>query len=205
MKRLHRPNFYGWSVFDEQRNLDFHSVLWVREAGNVAIDPLPLSEHDAAHLEALGGVQTIIVTNSDHLRATKELSRSTGARVLVPERERARFSELSTDGLGEGATTRVEGLQVLELGGSKTPGELALLVEGDTLVTGDLVRSHRAGRLDLLPDAKLTDKDQALASLRRLVALADVDAVLVGDGWPVFRDGRRALQELLDESVVAPG
>jgi hypothetical protein len=205
MKRLHRPNFYGWSVFDEQRNLDFHSVLWVREAGNVAIDPLPLSEHDAAHLEALGGVQTIIVTNSDHLRATKELARSTGARVLVPERERARFSELSTDGLGEGATTRVEGLQVLELGGSKTPGELALLVEGDTLVTGDLVRSHRAGRLDLLPDAKLTDKDQALASLRRLVALADVDAVLVGDGWPVFRDGRRALQELLDESVVAPG
>lgn len=203
MKRLHKPNFYGWSVFNEPRNLDFHSVLWVREGGNVAVDPLPLTAHDKAHLEELGGVQTIIVTNSDHLRGTRELAAWTGARVLVPERERSAFSDMTVDGLGEGSSNRVEGIEVIELAGSKTPGELALLVAGDTLITGDLVRSHRAGRLDLLPDAKLTDKQQALAALRRLVALPDVQAVLVGDGWPVFRDGRRALQELLDEHVVS--
>ena len=48
MKRLHRNDIYGWSVFDEGRNIDFHSVLWVRPGGNIAIDPLPLSEHDLA-------------------------------------------------------------------------------------------------------------------------------------------------------------
>jgi glyoxylase-like metal-dependent hydrolase (beta-lactamase superfamily II) len=88
---------------------------------------------------------------------------------------------------------------VIELQGSKTPGELCVILEEDTLVAGDLLRGHRAGRLNLLPDAKLADKAQAIASLERLVALERLDAVLVGDGWPVFRAGAAALRELLRE------
>ena len=53
MKLLHRPDLFGWSRFDESRNLDFCSVAWVRPGGNVLIDPLAMSEHDRAHLEAL--------------------------------------------------------------------------------------------------------------------------------------------------------
>jgi hypothetical protein len=30
-----------------------------------------------------------------------------------------------------------------------------------------------------------------------LAELGDVEAVLVGDGWPIFRDGHRALVELV--------
>ena len=93
MKRLHRDDLYGWSVFDEDRNIDFHSVLWVRPGGsggsegNVVIDPLPLSDHDRAHLDALGSVATIIITNSDHTRDSKALAKATGARVLGPASE----------------------------------------------------------------------------------------------------------------------
>ena len=36
MKRLHRPNLYGWSVFNPDRDIDFHAVLWVRADGNIA-------------------------------------------------------------------------------------------------------------------------------------------------------------------------
>src|SRR5690606_35386635 len=50
MKLLYRPDLYAWSRFDEARNIDFHSVLWVREGGNVVIDPLPLSAHEQARL-----------------------------------------------------------------------------------------------------------------------------------------------------------
>jgi hypothetical protein len=91
-------------------------------------------------------------------------------------------------------------LEVIELHGSKTPGELALLLDGDTLVTGDLLRGHRAGRLNLLPDAKLGDKERALDSLEALARRAGIEAVLVGDGWPVFRGGSGALLELLREA-----
>ena len=197
MKRLHRSDLYGWSVFNEDRNIDFHSVLWVRTGGNVAIDPLPLNEHDEAHLNELGSVSTIVITNSDHTRAAKPLANITGARVLAPaaEREQIDCDAWLTDG-----DEVVPGLVAMTLEGSKTPGELALVLEGTTLITGDLIRAHEGGKLCLLPDAKLSDKAAALASLGRLTALSNIEAVLPGDGWPVFRDGARALADLAAES-----
>jgi hypothetical protein len=198
MKALHKPNLFCWSVFNEERNLDFHSVFWTGAHGNVAIDPLPLSEHDRRHVEALGGVQDIVITNSDHLRGTAELAALSGARVWGPRLELDRLQQVKARGVGD-AEQPIAGLEIFELHGSKTPGELALLIEHHTLVVGDLVRGHRAGRLNLLPDAKLQDRVRALASLRRLTELSSIEAVLVGDGWPVFHGGRHALHALLIE------
>jgi glyoxylase-like metal-dependent hydrolase (beta-lactamase superfamily II) len=193
MKTLHRGTFFGWSVFDESRNLDFNSVLWTGTPGNVAVDPLPLTPHDEAHLRSLGGARIVIVTNSDHVRAARRFAELTGARVFGPRAERETFPTRCDEWLGEGDEP-VPGVRVFELEGSKTPGELALLMQGDTLVTGDLIRAHQGGRLNLLPDAKLADRARALASVRRLAALR-VEAVLVGDGWPIFHEGQRALAE----------
>jgi hypothetical protein len=196
MKRLHRNDLYGWSLFDEGRNIDFHSVLWVRPGGNVVIDPLPLSEHDQAHLESLGSLSTIVITNSDHERASKSLADATGARIVGPEGERER---LTCDAwLGDGDEV-VAGLTAITLEGSKTPGELALLLEETTLITGDLIRAHEAGKLCLLPDQKLSDKEKAVASLRRLADWPLIETVLTGDGWPVFRGGAQALADLAAE------
>jgi hypothetical protein len=198
MKALHKPNLFSWSVFDEKRDVDFHSVFWKSAHGNVVIDPLPLSEHDRRHIEALGGVQDIVITNSDHVRGAAELCAASGARVWGPALELDRLGHLEAHAASDGEQA-IAGLEVFELHGSKTPGELALLIEHHTLVMGDLVRGQRAGRLNLLPDAKLTDRTAALASLRRLTELGSVDAVLVGDGWPVFHGGRHALNALLIE------
>ena len=88
MKRLHRPDLFGWSVFDEKRNIDFHGLLWVRSGGNVLVDPLPMSAHDAAHLQTLGGATHVVVTNSDHTRGALELSRLLGATLCGPRAER---------------------------------------------------------------------------------------------------------------------
>jgi hypothetical protein len=195
MKLLHRPDLWGWSRFDESRNIDFHSLLWVRSGGNVVVDPLPLSPHDTAELRSLGGVRLIVVTNSDHVRAAESLAKLTGAKLAGPVAERDTFPIGCDRWLGDGDQA-VPGLLALALDGSKTPGELALLIERTTLVTGDLVRAHAAGRLDLLPDTKLADRTAALRSLDRLIALGAIEAVLTGDGWPVFRDGQRALEEL---------
>jgi Metallo-beta-lactamase superfamily len=90
----------------------------------------------------------------------------------------------------------VPGLEAIELHGSKTPGELALVLESTTLIAGDLVRAHRAGSLMLLPDAKLCDRDLALASVQKLAKLDRIETVLVGDGWHVFHQGHLQLQAL---------
>lgn len=197
MKRLHRSDLYGWSVFNEERDIDFHSVLWVREGGNVAVDPLPMSEHDRRHLEGLGPLAWIVVTNSDHLRDTVALAARTGAAVAGPAGERDRL-ERSCDRWLDDGDQLVSGLDVLALAGSKTPGELALVLEGTTLITGDLVRAHAGGSLAALPAPKLSDRAAATASIRRLAAIDTIDAVLVGDGWPIFRGGGAALRDLAD-------
>ncbi len=197
MKRLHRQDLFAWSEFNSARNLDFHSVLWVRPEGNVAIDPLPLSDHDRAHLDELGGVATIVITNSDHFRDAAELATKTGARILGPAGERD--GGMACSGWLEDGNEVVPGLRVFALDGSKTPGELALVLEETTLITGDLVRAHEGGTLCMLPDAKLSDKAQAQASVARLAALPNIQAVLPGDGWPIFRGGGAVLTELAEQ------
>lgn len=195
MKLLHEPHFYGWSRFDEARNLDFNSVLWMRPEGNVVVDPLPMNDHERRRLEALGGVAHVVITNSDHVRAATELVASSGATLYGPEAERRAFPAACDVWLRAGDAP-VPGMRVLVLEGSKTPGELALVIEETTLVCGDLVRGQRAGKLNLLPPDKLSDPKRAAQSIRDLLALRELRAVLVGDGWSVFREARAALEEL---------
>jgi hypothetical protein len=195
MKRLHRDDLFGWSMFVERLDIDFNSFVWVRPGGNVVVDPLALSAHDLAHLRALGGAAWVVVTNSDHVREAEAVARAFGAQVAGPAAERADFPMACDRWLVDGDWV-VEGLQALELHGSKTPGELALVLEGDTLITGDLVRAHRADTLHLLPPEKLTDRGAAARSVERLLGLGPFRAVLPGDGWCAFRDGHALLGAL---------
>lgn len=203
MKSLHRLDLYSWSTFDPERNVDFNGIAWIRPTGNVLIDPVPLSEHDINHLQDLGGASWIVITNSDHIRDAAAIAQRTGAQIAAPLGEQATFPLAAPT---SGATPirwlmdgeeLVPGLQAIELHGSKTPGELALLLEETTLITGDLIRAHRAGSLMLLPDAKLQDRAAAIASVQRLADISSITAVLVGDGWSVFRDGHDRLQDLI--------
>lgn len=203
MKSLHRSDLYSWSTFNPERNVDFNGFAWIRPGGNVLIDPVPLSEHDLTHLKTLGGVGWIVITNSDHIRATKDIVEWSHATVAAPLAERPTFP-LAEAGVTtseqihwlEDGEDVVPGLRAIALHGSKTPGELALVLEDTTLVTGDLVRAHRAGSLMILPDAKLQNRQAAIASIHRLADLPAIEAVLVGDGWSVFRDGGDRLKEL---------
>ena len=198
MKTLHRPDLFGWSRFDEARNLDFHGTFWARPGGNVAFDPVPMSEHDVAHAQKLGGIAWLVLTNAEHVRDAEAIAVRFGAKIAAPSAERDLLRVPVERWLAEGDEL-VPGLKTIALDGSKTPGELAFLLEDTTLICGDLVRAHQGGRLTMLPAAKLKARATAIASVRRLAALPRVEAVLVGDGWPVFRDGRARLAELLAE------
>jgi hypothetical protein len=195
MKQLHRKDLFGWSEFNPDRNLDFNSVLWVRAGGNVLIDPLPLSAHDQNHLRQLGGAQFIIVTNSDHCRDAFHIAKVTGAVVYGPAGERGSFPIACQHWLQDNQEI-VPGLVTYQLNGSKTPGELALVLDQSTLITGDLIRCHVGGELCLLPETKLANAAQARQSVNRVASLPGITTVLVGDGWPLFNQGGEALKVL---------
>ncbi len=197
MKRLHRADLYGWSVFDEARDIDFNAVAWVRPEGNVLVDPLPMTPHDRAHLTGLGGAAWIVVTNSDHVRDAAKLAKELGAHIAGPRGEKDAFPLACDRWLADGEEL-VPGLLVYELEGSKTHGELALCLDRATMIFGDLVRAHRAGSLMLLPPDKLKDAARARLSLRRVVERhAGIETVLVGDGFCAFGNGWLLVHELL--------
>jgi Metallo-beta-lactamase superfamily len=170
-------------------------VLWVRTDGNVLIDPLPLSPHDLKHLQQLGGARYIVITNSDHCRDAVHIAKITGAVVYGPAGERDGFPIDCQHWLHDSEEI-VPGLVAYQMNGSKTPGELALVLEHTTLITGDLIRCHVGGKLCLLPEAKLVDIAQAKQSVRRMAGLPGIKTVLVGDGWPLFNQGGESLNSL---------
>ena len=197
MKTLHRPDLLTWSHFDQDRNIDFNSFLWLRPEGNVAIDPQPLTDHDLKHLASLGPLSAIVITNSDHIRDAEALSELTGAQIYGPSQEREDFPIDCDVWLSDGAEP-FPGLRCYAMDGSKTPGELAFVLDGTTLITGDLIRSHAAGSLMLLPPDKLKNFEEAKASVERLLSEDHIKAVLVGDGWHVFSEGHQRLKDLAD-------
>jgi hypothetical protein len=197
MKRLHRPDLFTWSVYDEGQRVDFNGFLWTRAGGNVVIDPVALADHDRRHLAELGGAAFVVLTNSSHVRAAREVAAETGAALLGPAGERGGFPVPCERWLSDGDEP-LPGLVVRELHGSKTDGELALVLEDTTAVFGDLVRAHQAGSLMLLRREKLRDPARALESVRRARKLHPrIEHVLVGDGWCAFRNGGALLDELL--------
>ncbi len=198
MKRLHRKDLWCWSVFNERLNIDFNSFVWTRPAGNVVIDPLPMTAHDKEHLRALGGAAWIVMTNSDHVRGARELAAEFGARLAGPAAERAAFPVACDAWISEGEP--LLDWRVFEMEGSKTAGELALLLDHTTLVCGDLVRAHRPAALMMLHrDQGLRDEAAARESIARLAVLPHLEAVLVGDGWCLFADCHEALRALTEQ------
>ena len=134
MKKLHRSDLYCWSVFDEERKIDFNGSLWVNPLGNLLIDPVRMEEYDKKHLESLGGASHIIITNSDHIRDIESISLLTGAKCWGPFAEKEKFP-FECDGWLEDGDQTIKGIDIFSLEGSKTEGELAILIEKNTLVT----------------------------------------------------------------------
>jgi uncharacterized cupin superfamily protein len=173
----------------------FSSFLLVREAGNVAFDPLPLSEDDARAVEALGGVANILLTNRDHERGAAAMRERFGARVLSSRAEADLF-DLRVDGVFD--LEPLPGLRAIPLDGAKTPGEVAFLTEDlSTAIVGDAILGTPVGALSFLPDAKLRDPVALALSLRRLWT-PWLRTLLLGDGASFFAGAEDALATLIE-------
>jgi glyoxylase-like metal-dependent hydrolase (beta-lactamase superfamily II) len=197
MKRLSLDNFYSWSVFSEQRQIDFSGHVWVREAGNVVIDPVAISDADLNQLFELGGAALIVDTNRDHARMSAFFRDQTGAHVLAHEGDAASFTFAIDRQLTDGEDV-VPGMKVVHMRYGKSPGEIALVwPELRAAFVSDLVWGGPSGSLSFLPDEVLADPPRAALELRKLLAYPEVETILVGDGDSIFGNGRERLLECL--------
>ena len=197
MKRLLLENFYSWSVFSEARQIDFNGHLWVREGGNVVIDPVAISAADLAQLKELGGALLIVVTNRDHTRMTELFREETGAQVVAHEEDAGSFPFPVDRAVVEGEEIVPE-MEVVHLRYGKSPGEIALVWPklGAAFIS-DLVWGGPSGAFSFLPEEKLADPPRAALELRKLLAYPQVTTILVGDGHSIFGNAREKLLECL--------
>ena len=185
-----------WSAWQPDRNVFFNSYFLEAPGGNVAVDPLPLDERDAAEIEARGGLAWVVVTNRDHERAAADVAKRFGAKVAASEAD-APLLRVPVDRKLEYGD-RIGPATVIALDGLKTAGEIALLLPAlRTLILGDALWGDPAGSLRLLPDEKLLDPRQAALSIRRLRALRPLH-IFMGDGSPIIGTGYESLNACLE-------
>jgi uncharacterized cupin superfamily protein len=185
-----------WSIWQPDRNLYFNSFFVARADGNVAIDPLPLSDADADEITARGGLAYVLITNRDHERDARTLATRFGARLACSEVEAPLLAGPVDLTLVPGQT--FAGAIVVGFAGLKTAGEIALYwPELRTALVGDALWGSPAGALRLMPDEKIADPPRAVLSLRALAAKRP-EHLLVGDGACIFGGATRALWACLE-------
>ncbi len=185
-----------WSLWKPERNLYFNSFFITRPDGNLAIDPLPLSEADALEIEARGGVAWVVITNADHERDARAVATRFGAKIAASAPDVAMLARPVDRALAHG--DEIGGARVIALDGFKTPGECAIVFPDlETVVLGDALWGAPAGSLRLMPDDKLADPRRAALSLRAVAAMWPKH-LLVGDGACVFGHAKAEIWKTLD-------
>jgi glyoxylase-like metal-dependent hydrolase (beta-lactamase superfamily II) len=196
-------NLVRWSV-NESRigNMEGEAYALVTPAGQVMIDPLPLTEPALAALQSRGPIAAILLTIQSHQRAAWRYAKDLNVPVYAPQ---------GSQGL-EGHWLEYQeseplpgGLSAIALPGPAFSGHgfVWQSVEGRVLFCGDLLSSRPDGSLHLVPDRYMDSPALARASVRKL--LGQTWAILCpGHGAPVHGHSSELLQALLQREAKPP-
>ena len=185
-----------WSWFSDPHGYNFNSLLIPDLDGNICIDPVEPNDKVMRELIETG-VDSIFLTNRNHVRAANKIREHTGARCYIhpADAEYAKGQGAALDGeIQDGET--IGPFRVIGVSG-KSPGEVALLWKArKTLIVGDAVVGNPPGRLSLLHERVMDDPARLRRSVEQLLEL-DFDTILVGDGVHIIGDAKNRLKELV--------
>lgn len=195
MKKI-LADLYTWHIFNKEKKLNFNGLYLKAGGSYLLIDPPPMSEEDREFVEKTGKPKTIYLTNKHHTRASIDFRHEWGSRIYIHENDQA-IMEIMVDGTFFSGEILAGELKVIHLPDAKTPGESALYWEKNkTLIIGDAVIGKPEGALSMLPDEKFKDPKLARQGLEVLREI-DFDALLVGDGNSILKDGKKVFESFL--------
>ena len=192
---------YTWARFSEEHRLNFNGWFILRQHplfGNLSIDPPPPSEADLDQMKSLGGVQQIVITNRNHVRWSRELQQRFGAKIGMHAAD-ASTVDLAVDHQFEDGHMVAGFLHAVTVPNNKSSGETALhWPERKLLILGDALIGKPSGWLTLLAPEKYADVALAKEGIQTLLGL-EFDAILLGDGEPILKNGKEAMERFLKE------
>jgi len=185
-----------WHGYDSAVKADLYSTCLMTSAGACLIDPIPL-ESEALH-ELIGSARVagIIVTSSNHHRASSRFAERFSVPIFAPSET---FPDKTPDEFRSvaGGDEICNELRVVGIEGAG-PGEIALYYPADngTLIVGDALINFEPYGFTFLPAKYCSNQKEMMQSLRKLLHYK-AERMLFAHGLPILSGASERLQDLL--------
>jgi len=194
------PHLALWHGYDPAVKADLYSTCVLTPGGAYLIDPIPLQSEALDELVGSGRVSGIIVTNSNHHRASAQFAEHFSIPVFVRCETFSDKTPREFRRVADGDEICDE-LRVIGIEGA-APGEIVLhyAPSGGTLIVGDALINFELYGFAFLPAKYCSNKNEMRRSLQRLLRYK-ADRMLFAHGSPILFGASDRLQALLDSDA----
>ena len=190
------PYLCVWHGYDPAVKAELYSTCLATSDGAYPIDPIPLQNEALAELIGFGRVTGIIVTNSNHYRASAQFARQFSAPIFArcdafPDEAAQQFRSVA-DG-----DEICNGLRVIGIEGAAA-GEMILHYASNngTLIVGDALINLEPYGFTFLPPKYCSNEKEMRRSLRKLLDYK-AERILFAHGTPILSGVSDRLRGLL--------
>src|SRR5437867_2666535 len=190
------PDVCVWHGYDPAVKADLYSTCLLTATGAYVVDPIPLGNQAFNELIGFARVAGIVVTNSNHHRASAQFAEQFSAPVFArgetfPDKTPSEFRRIA-DG-----DEICDGLRVIGIEGAAS-GEIVLhyAPDGGTLVVGDALINFEPYGFTFLPGKYCLNEKEMRRSLRKLLDY-EAERMLFAHGMPILSGASDRLRGLL--------
>ena len=197
-------NIAIWHDYDSAVKAELYSTCLGTSGGTYFIDPIPLESEALCQLIGSNSVAGIIVTNSNHHRASAKFAEKFSVpafgRVEAFPNQPSRELKRVADG-----DELCDGLRGIAIEGA-ADGEIVLHYAPDsgTFIVGDALINFEPYGFTFLPAKYCSNQKQMRRSLRKLLGHR-AQRMLFAHGTPILSDASQKLRALLDSDRPIPG
>jgi glyoxylase-like metal-dependent hydrolase (beta-lactamase superfamily II) len=194
------PSSFIWQAYDSAVKADLFSSAVVTATGIFLIDPIPMEENPFSQLREQGPIIGIVVTNSNHHRASAQVAERFSAPIFA---HRDTFSGKPPHHFRKVADGDqiCDELRVIDIEGAAA-GEIVLYCfsDGGALIVGDALINFEPYGFTFLPGKYCSNHKKMHRSLRTLLAYK-VKRMLFAHGLPILFKASDRLRQLLDSDL----
>jgi hypothetical protein len=189
------PYLLIWHAFDRAAKTELFSTAVITQNGTIVIDPIALTELAEQELNECGRIQSIILTNVNHLRAAISFRQRYAAPIFAA----VELSNEVPNAQAVNDATAIHNLHIIGLDGAAR-GEIAIHDPRDrgSVIVGDALINFDPYGFTVLPKKYCLNQKVMIRCLHRLLDL-EFQRLLFAHGIPITARAPERLQSLLAE------